>query len=178
MKVVNMLKVKEEYDYENQCRKLDGHIDNLTSELERVEKAKEQLERILYERNIALNEAEVKLVDAEKKLAEVENMPIALSEYQMEDSTCHKAFATSEKKVKYLARTLEEERYNYANIEKQLIEVLEHGSRKFSEASRKINLLAELANHHQAVDANPRAQVMAMWFGLFLFALFALNLFY
>ncbi|PIA37221.1 hypothetical protein AQUCO_03000067v1 [Aquilegia coerulea] len=41
MKIVNMVKLKEEYDYESLCRKLENQVDHLTAELERQQKLRE-----------------------------------------------------------------------------------------------------------------------------------------
>ncbi|XP_031257346.1 kinesin-like protein KIN-UC [Pistacia vera] len=41
MKIVNMVKLKEEYDYESLCRKLETQVDQLTAEIERQQKVQE-----------------------------------------------------------------------------------------------------------------------------------------
>jgi hypothetical protein len=38
MKIVNMVKLKEEFDYESLCRKLETQVDHLTAEVERQNK--------------------------------------------------------------------------------------------------------------------------------------------
>ncbi|CAN1785574.1 Kinesin-like protein KIN-UC, partial [Linum perenne] len=38
MKIVNMVKLKEEFDYESQSRKLQIQVDQLTAEIEREHK--------------------------------------------------------------------------------------------------------------------------------------------
>ncbi|KAI3416662.1 Kinesin-like protein, partial [Psidium guajava] len=53
MKIVNMTKLREEFDYESLCRKLESQVDHLTAEVERLEKLREndkgKLERQLKE---------------------------------------------------------------------------------------------------------------------------------
>lgn len=41
MKIVNMVKLKEEYDYESLCRKLETQVDQLIAEIERQQKIQE-----------------------------------------------------------------------------------------------------------------------------------------
>lgn len=41
MKVVNYVKLKEEFDYETLCRQLENQIDVLTKEVDRQQKSKE-----------------------------------------------------------------------------------------------------------------------------------------
>ncbi|URE05755.1 KISc [Musa troglodytarum] len=64
MKVVNAVKLKEEVDYESLCRKLEYHVDYLTSETDRQQKLreneKEQLEKKLKEKEAFLVETEKK----------------------------------------------------------------------------------------------------------------------
>ncbi|WOL00045.1 armadillo repeat-containing kinesin-like protein 1 isoform X2 [Canna indica] len=62
MKVVNTIKLKEEVDYESLCRKLEYHVDYLTSETDRQQKfreiEKEQMEKKLKEQEAFTIEAE------------------------------------------------------------------------------------------------------------------------
>lgn len=41
MKVVNMVKLKEEFDYESLCRKLETQVDHLSAEVDRQQKLRE-----------------------------------------------------------------------------------------------------------------------------------------
>lgn len=62
MKIVNMLKLKEEFDYESLCRKLQAEIDHLTAETDRQQKLrdieKEEYMRKLREHANSFGEAE------------------------------------------------------------------------------------------------------------------------
>ncbi|ONK71845.1 uncharacterized protein A4U43_C04F12980 [Asparagus officinalis] len=62
MKVVNIVKLKEEFDYESLCRKLEYQIDYLTSEMERQKKHRDD-EKVQMEQR--LNECQMSLVEAE-----------------------------------------------------------------------------------------------------------------
>lgn len=66
MKIVNTVKLKEEFDYESQCRKLENQIDNLTAEFERQLKLRDskkyELERQLTECQHSFAEAEENLI--------------------------------------------------------------------------------------------------------------------
>lgn len=66
MKVVNTVKLKEEVDYESLCRKLEYHVDYLTSETDRQQKLRE-VEREQMEKK--LKEQEALIVETEKKFA-------------------------------------------------------------------------------------------------------------
>ncbi|CAK9159670.1 unnamed protein product [Ilex paraguariensis] len=67
MKVVNMVKLKEEFDYESLCRKLEDQIDHLTIELDRQQKLREndknKMERKLKECQTSFAETEKSLSD-------------------------------------------------------------------------------------------------------------------
>lgn len=66
MKVVNMVKLKEEFDYESLCRKLENQVDHLTAEIDRQQKLQEndniEMERKLKESNKSFAEEERSLV--------------------------------------------------------------------------------------------------------------------
>lgn len=66
MKIVNTVKLKEEFDYESQCRKLENQIDNLTAEFERQLKLRDskkyELERRMTEFQHSFAEAKENLI--------------------------------------------------------------------------------------------------------------------
>lgn len=53
MKVVNTVKLKEEFDYESLCRKLETQVDHLSAEVDRQQKLREneknQMKKLLEE---------------------------------------------------------------------------------------------------------------------------------
>lgn len=59
MKVENMLKLKEEFDYKSLSRRLDIQLDKLIAEQERQQKAfEDEIERITLEAESRISEAE------------------------------------------------------------------------------------------------------------------------
>lgn len=72
MKVVNVVKLKEEFDYESLCRKLENQVDDLTAEIDRQLKLRDndktEIERKLEECRNSFAEAEKSLVARTKVL--------------------------------------------------------------------------------------------------------------
>ncbi|KAL7609885.1 hypothetical protein Lser_V15G14269 [Lactuca serriola] len=65
MKVENMLKIKEEFDYKSLCRKLETQIDKLIAENERQQKAfEDEIERTAIEAQQRISEAEMNYTEA------------------------------------------------------------------------------------------------------------------
>ena len=66
MKIVNVVKLKEEFDYESLCRKLDTRVDHLTGEIDRQQKLRESdkydLEKQLQECQDSFHETRKNLV--------------------------------------------------------------------------------------------------------------------
>ncbi|KAL0322043.1 UNVERIFIED_CONTAM: Kinesin-like protein KIN-UC [Sesamum calycinum] len=81
MKVVNTVKVKEEFDYESLCRKLETQVDHLTVEIDRQQKLKEneknEMKKLLEEFENSTAEAEKRFV-ARSELLEKENAKLTL----------------------------------------------------------------------------------------------------
>uniref|UniRef100_A0A803N0J7 Kinesin-like protein n=1 Tax=Chenopodium quinoa TaxID=63459 RepID=A0A803N0J7_CHEQI len=70
MKVVNVMKVKEEFDYERLSRKLESQVDHLTEEIDRQQKMRDKYK----------NEMEKKIKEFQRSSAEEEKRLIARSE--------------------------------------------------------------------------------------------------
>ncbi|KAK9160958.1 hypothetical protein Syun_007299 [Stephania yunnanensis] len=66
MMMVNTVKLKEEFDYESLCRKLEQQVDYLTAEIERQNKQRED-DKEKMERKI--NECQNSFIEAERNLA-------------------------------------------------------------------------------------------------------------
>jgi kinesin family protein 5 len=68
MKVENMVKLKEEFDYKSLCRRMEAELDRLVAENERQAKARqdndEELERTVEESRQLVMEAEIRLQTA------------------------------------------------------------------------------------------------------------------
>lgn len=67
MKVENMVKLKEEFDYKSLCRRLETELDRLIAENERIMKAREDSEDECARR---LDDAQQDVLEAESKLTE------------------------------------------------------------------------------------------------------------
>lgn len=65
-KIINTVKLKEEFDYESLCRKLENQVDLLTAEVERQQKLREddrkELEKDLRESQDSFAEAKKNLI--------------------------------------------------------------------------------------------------------------------
>ncbi|KAL2555544.1 Armadillo/beta-catenin repeat family protein/kinesin motor family protein [Forsythia ovata] len=77
MKVVNMVKLKEEFDYESLCRKLENQVDHLNAEIDRQQKLREKDK----------NEMEKKLEEFQKSSAEAEKSLVLRSEFLEKENT-------------------------------------------------------------------------------------------
>jgi len=65
MKVENMVKIKEEFDYKSLSRRLEVQLDNLIEENERQQKAfVDEIERITVEAHNQISEAEKRYANA------------------------------------------------------------------------------------------------------------------
>ncbi|KAH9624861.1 hypothetical protein KSS87_002559 [Heliosperma pusillum] len=76
MKVVNMMKVKEEFDYESLCRKLESKVDNLTKEIDREQKLRDNY----------INEMEKKLKQCQRSFMDAEKSLVTRSEILEKDN--------------------------------------------------------------------------------------------
>lgn len=70
MKVVNTVKLKEEFDYESLCRTLENQVDHLNAEIDRQQKLREKDN----------NEIEKKLKEFQKSSAEAEKSLVVRTE--------------------------------------------------------------------------------------------------
>ncbi|KAK9750241.1 hypothetical protein RND81_02G181700 [Saponaria officinalis] len=77
MKVVNMMKVKEEFDYESLCRKLESKVDHLTKEIDREQKLRDNY----------INEMEKKLKQCQRSFTDAEKSLVARSEILEKDNS-------------------------------------------------------------------------------------------
>ncbi|XP_057979199.1 kinesin-like protein KIN-UC isoform X2 [Malania oleifera] len=115
MKIENMLKLKEEFDYESLCRKLENQLDQLTVEIERQQKLRETDK----------SDMEKKIRECQNSLAEAEKSLLRRSEHhQLENSKYQKVLMDTtqmyEKKVAELIKQLEDERARSMSAEEQL----------------------------------------------------------
>ncbi|XP_055829931.1 kinesin-like protein KIN-UC isoform X1 [Solanum dulcamara] len=78
MKIVNMVKLREEFDYENLCRKLETQVEHLTVEVDRQQKFREN-DRMAMEK---------KLRECQKSFTETERSIVARSEFLEKENSC------------------------------------------------------------------------------------------
>ncbi|PKA62744.1 Armadillo repeat-containing kinesin-like protein 1 [Apostasia shenzhenica] len=138
MKVVNTVKLKEEYDYEKLCRKLEKQIDHLTSEMERQQKLrksdKENMER--------------RLKQCEACLAETEKILVVKEKHHLENFGFQSLLADTtrmyEEKVAELVEQLQIEHSQRATLEDHLTSVQQQLSDNISSLKKQQKAMDEL----------------------------------
>ncbi|KAH8938760.1 hypothetical protein BDL97_16G101500 [Sphagnum fallax] len=134
MKVENMVKLKEEFDYKSLCRRLEAELDRLVAENERQVKAREDTED---DSARSLEEARQSVFEAERKLAS------ALESMAAEKVRCQKAVADMKQKLEAecaLRKKLEKEKYTHAeikNLQKEMAEAVEKHQKDLMEQVQK-----------------------------------------
>ncbi|CAI9091153.1 OLC1v1026100C1 [Oldenlandia corymbosa var. corymbosa] len=78
MKIVNAVKLKEEFDYESLCRKLETQVEHLTAEVDKLEKLRE----------IYKTEMETKLREYQTSFADVEKRLVSRCECLEKENAC------------------------------------------------------------------------------------------
>ncbi|RID47123.1 hypothetical protein BRARA_I03745 [Brassica rapa] len=162
MKIVNMVKLKEEFDYESLCRKLETQVDHLTAEVERQTKLRNS-EKLELEKR--LRECENTFAEAEKnaarsKFLEKENarlelrMKELLKDLEMQKDQCDL--------MRDKATQLE---MNLKNTKQQQLESSAY-KEKLADASKvyetKIAVLVQRVEDEQARSTNAEHQLNEM----------------
>ncbi|KAF6167803.1 hypothetical protein GIB67_027581 [Kingdonia uniflora] len=130
MKIVNMLKLKEEFDYESLCRKLENRVDFLTAEIERQQKLrdddKEVMEKKIIEYQNSFAGAK-KSLSASSELLEKENSRLELEIKNLVDELSDQKYHNDllrnemyEKKIEEMIEQLEDERARSRSAREQL----------------------------------------------------------
>ncbi|KAK3232525.1 hypothetical protein Dsin_004406 [Dipteronia sinensis] len=118
MKIVNMVKLKEEFDYESLCRKLETQVDHLTAEIERQQKLREndkyELEKRLRECQNSYDEGKNTLITQVGKLtAEIERQQKLREndkyKYEKQLSDCQDSYDEERRNLVTRCEFLEEE---------------------------------------------------------------------
>ncbi|KAG6669791.1 kinesin-like protein KIN-UC isoform X2 [Carya illinoinensis] len=116
MRIVNTVKVKEEFDYESLCRKLENQVDNLTADIERQQKLRDDDK---YELEKQLRECQENFAEANKIL-----VTRSAEQHQLEKATYQKVLADTtqmyEKKIAELIKQIEDEHARSESVEEQL----------------------------------------------------------
>ncbi|KAL3523496.1 hypothetical protein ACH5RR_016330 [Cinchona calisaya] len=81
MKIVNVVKLKEEFDYESLCRKLETQVDHLIAEVDKQQKLTDNYK----------TEMESKLREYEKSYSETEKRLVSRSEFLEKENDCLKS---------------------------------------------------------------------------------------
>ncbi|CAH2064098.1 unnamed protein product [Thlaspi arvense] len=163
MKIVNMVKLKEEFDYESLCRKLETQVDHLTAEVERQNKLrnseKHELEKRLRECENTFAEAEKNAVTRtkflEKENARLElRMKELLKDLQLQKDQCDLMHDKAIQLEMSLKNTKQQQLENSAYQEKLA------GATQVYE--KKIADLVQKVEDEQARSANAERQMNEM----------------
>ncbi|MBA0629507.1 hypothetical protein Godav_024053, partial [Gossypium davidsonii] len=94
MKIVNVVKLKEEFDYESLCRKLETQVDHLTAEIDRQQKLRESekydLEKRLRDCHDSFNETRKNLVTRSELLEQKNTRLELVIEEALAELNCQK----------------------------------------------------------------------------------------
>ncbi|KAE8683242.1 Armadillo repeat-containing kinesin-like protein 1 [Hibiscus syriacus] len=133
MKIVNMVKLKEEFDYESLCRKLETQVDHLTAEIDREQKLREKEK----------NDLQKQLKDCCDSLNETRKNLVTRSEKVLADTT-----QMYEKKIAELIKQLQVERAKSGSVREQL-----DAMKKLSDDHKKLIQQHEMENskHQKAL---------------------------
>ncbi|CAK9218447.1 unnamed protein product [Sphagnum troendelagicum] len=156
MKVENMVKLKEEFDYKSLCRRLEAELDRLVAENERQVKAREDTEddsaRSLEEARQSVFEAERKLASAlEKEMAE------AVEKHQKD------LMEQVQKHQRELADALAARQQEHAHrerLEKQLAS--QQQELAHCEKHKKDNVNSAQPQHHQRELVEYNSEIMGL----------------
>ncbi|KAK4774570.1 hypothetical protein SAY86_009505 [Trapa natans] len=155
MKIVNVLKLKEEFDYESLCHKLWSQIDHLTAETERLESLRAE-EKIILEKQLkdqcnSFSEREKDLIKR-SELLEMENNHLGLemkdivtelNRQKEHNDFMHKSVLDLQINLNNVKEQWQQESSTYKNVladttqtyEKKIMEVMEQLEGERSRAS-------------------------------------------
>ncbi|KAF6152942.1 hypothetical protein GIB67_039649 [Kingdonia uniflora] len=182
MKIVNMLKLMEEFDHKSLCRKLENHVDFLTAKIERQQKLrdddKEVMEKKIIEYQNSFAGAE-KSLSASSELLEKENSLLELEiKYlvdELNDQKYHNDLMRDE--VLRMKMSLKQrkqnqhENFTYQNLladttqmyEKKIVEMIEQleDERALSRSAHKQLAVAKqtLIDHQMSIQVQEKCSV-------------------
>ncbi|KAJ0102491.1 hypothetical protein Patl1_06039 [Pistacia atlantica] len=146
MKIVNMVKLKEEYDYESLCRKLETQVDQLTAEIERQQKVQEndknELEKQLRGcRNSYDKEKNNLVTQVEHLTAEIERQQKLREndkyEYEKQCRECQDCYDEARKN---LASRCEQHQLENSTYQKVLADTTQMYEKKISELMKQLDI--------------------------------------
>ncbi|KAL4621528.1 hypothetical protein ACB092_06G234800 [Castanea dentata] len=161
MKIVNMVKLKEEFDYESLSRKLEGQVDHLTAEIERQQKLRDddkyKLEKQLRECHDSLAEARKVLVTRSEFL-EKENIHLEtemkgilneLNHQKDLNNLTQDKVAKLEMSLKHSEKVLADTTQMYEKKMAELIKQIEDERAHSESAEEQLALMKKLLSEHQ-----------------------------
>ncbi|XP_042393847.1 kinesin-like protein KIN-UA isoform X1 [Zingiber officinale] len=135
MKVVNTVKLKEEVDYESLCKKLEYHVDYLTSETDRQQKLRE-IEREQMEKK--LKEQEALIVETKIFVSKYEYLEKQKNHWELEAKKLLKELNIQKNENDRLSQEIGHLEENFKQIKQQELESSTHQK-----------ILADMTNTYQ-----------------------------
>ncbi|KAG8480555.1 hypothetical protein CXB51_024589 [Gossypium anomalum] len=148
MKIVNVVKLKEEFDYESLCRKLETQVDHLTAEIDRQQKLRESekydLEKRLRDCHDSFNETRKNLVTRSEFL-EQKNTRLELDiEEALAELNCQKdQNSLLEDKIADLEMSLKQNKQNQlenCTYQKVLADTTQMYEKKIAELMKQLEV--------------------------------------
>ncbi|MBA0813684.1 hypothetical protein Gohar_027514, partial [Gossypium harknessii] len=148
MKIVNVVKLKEEFDYESLCRKLETQVDHLTAEIDRQQKLRESekydLEKRLRDCHDSFNETRKNLV-TRSELLEQKNTRLELDiEEALAELNCQKdQNSLLEDKIADLEMSLKQNKQNQlenSTYQKVLADTTQMYEKKIAELMKQLEV--------------------------------------
>ncbi|TYI07672.1 hypothetical protein ES332_A10G242800v1 [Gossypium tomentosum] len=148
MKIVNVVKLKEEFDYESLCRKLETQVDHFTAEIDRQQKLRESekydLEKRLRDCHDSFNETRKNLVTRSEFL-EQKNTRLELDiEEALAELNCQKdQNSLLEDKIADLEMSLKQNKQNQlenCTYQKALADTTQMYERKIAELMKQLEV--------------------------------------
>ncbi|XP_030550484.1 kinesin-like protein KIN-UC isoform X2 [Rhodamnia argentea] len=171
MKIVNMTKLREEFDYESLCRKLESQVDHLTAEVERLEKLREndkgKLERQLKECEDSFSGAETLMKRSEflekendRLESEMKDILNELNRQKDQNGLMHNNISELQTHINYIQEQQRLEASTYQSVladttqmyEKKIAELMRQSEEDRSHAinvEEKLDHMKELFGDHQ-----------------------------
>ncbi|KAF9674909.1 hypothetical protein SADUNF_Sadunf10G0176400 [Salix dunnii] len=146
MKIVNMVKLKEEFDYESLCRKLETQVDHLTAELERGNKLrvceKLEFEKQLKQCHVSFAESEKNLVTRSEFLQKENNrlkveMQDILSELESQKG-CNDLFRDKISQLEISLNNSQQHQLENSSFQKVLADTTQMYEKKISELIKQL----------------------------------------
>ncbi|CAL5360959.1 unnamed protein product [Camellia sinensis] len=168
MKVVNVLKLKEEFDYESFCRKLENQVEHLTVEIDRQQKLRDN-DRVEMEKNI--RECQKSFAEAEKSLVTMSEVFSSKRECRLEIKTkgildelkrlkdhndfMHDEIERLEMSLKHSKKALADTTQMYEKKIAELMKQLEEQQARSESAEEQLDVMKKLLSDHQKSMQDP-----------------------